>query len=289
MIHELGLGVEKDHITAISNYHRAIELNNAMAQFHLGYNYLHGGIGLTKNVDTAYKYVYAAAKDGYPDAEFLLGLMYRDGLLPKQAYFQGRLQAHNFDKTRYGQEAFYWFKNAADKKLPNALTQIARCHHDGVGTPVNAALATQYFERAISIPGKHIYSAQISYAQFLQKNGHDEKAFELYMTVSGISSDSSMISPLIVRTAKRTVAVYYLNNGNPIIPYRPNDGFDILSQLVTDGEKDPESHYWFAACFEEGVPGVCRVDLKKAFSHYLTSAKLGYAKAQFQVNTINNS
>ncbi|KAI8887438.1 HCP-like protein [Backusella circina FSU 941] len=290
LLYELGMGVNKDYTVAISNYNRAIELGDSMAKFRMGYNYLHGQIDLPQDIAKAYKLIYESAKSGYAEAEFTLGLMYRDNKLPDQVYIRQNFQPHHYDKKRNGQEALIWFRRAADKQLPNAVTQIARCYEDGVGTSVNHTIATEYFERALKIPGKHLGSAQMSYAQFLQRNGNDEKAFEMYFKAAGLNkTDGGFMyssSPIIIRTAKRTIAIYYLNNGNPHIPYRPKDGFNILKELVNLPNSDAESHYWFAACFEEGVPHVCEVDSGKAYSHYFISAKMGYSKAQFQVGVM---
>jgi TPR repeat protein len=281
------MGVRKDYTVAVSNYNRAIELGNSMAKFRMGYNYLHGQISLPQDIAQAYKLIYESAKSGNAEAEFTLGLMYRDNKLPDQVYIRQNFQPHHYDKKRNGQEALLWFRRAADKQLPNAVTQIARCYEDGIGISVNHTIATEYYERALKIPGKHLASAQMSYAQFLQSNGNDKKALEMYLKAAGFSrADGEIVyntSPLIIRSAKRTIAIYYLNRGNPHTPYLPEEGFNILTELVNLTNSDAESHYWFAACFEEGVPQVCEIDLDKAYSHFFISADMGYAKAQFQV------
>jgi TPR repeat protein len=245
-------------------------------------HYLHGGLSLDKDTSKAFVYLERAAKGGYAEAQYLLGIMYRDGRVPTTRSVRG-----SAENSRNKKEAFRWIRKAAAQNMHTAITQIANCYEEGVGTPVNHALATEYYEIATKIPGKHLASAQHSYARFLHKNGKYEKALEMYLFASGLERSPLNTCPPtapIARTAKRMVALLYLDQKDTTTPYKPKEAFELLNALASSDEGDADAHYWIAVCYEEGVPNVVDIDLYKSFDHYMISANLGSSDSQFQVH-----
>lgn len=263
-----------DPTMAVKHYETAADqFNHTMSEFRLGMHYLHGGLGLKQDSAKAFSYMERAAKGGFANAQYLLGMMYRDG--------------KGTDSKHHKKEAFYWIRKAAARRLPTAMTQIANCYEEGIGTAVNHALATEYYSMATRIPGKHLASAQQTFACFLHKRGQLDKALEMYLYAAGMKSNPLMpntsINPAIARTSKRMVAIFYLDEKDQTTPYEPRLAFDILTSLTKEGN-DPDAHYWIAVCYEEGVPNVVEKDLTMAYQHYLISANLGSSDSQFQVN-----
>ena len=245
-------------------------------------HYLHGGLDLGEDHTKAFHYLQRAANGGYADAQYLLGMMYRDGKVPHSGTRNSRQSSTEI--SRNNKEAFRWIRKAAAQRMHTAITQIANCYEEGVGTAVNYALAEEYYGIAVSIPGRHLPSAQQTYARFLHKNGKYEKALEMYLYASGIQSSPLNTHPpsqSISRTAKRMIALFYLDDKDTSTPYKPKEGFNILMSLAKS--EDADAHYWVAVCYEEGVPGVVDIDLSKSFEHYVISANLGMSDSQFQV------
>ncbi|RCI03839.1 hypothetical protein CU098_012107, partial [Rhizopus stolonifer] len=281
--YEFGKCVKADSMIAVHNYQTSAErYNHHMSEFRLGMHYLHGGLELEQDNAKAFYYLQRAAIGGYPDAQYLLGMMYRDGKVPSSGTKNSRQSSA--ETSRNNKEAFRWIRKAASQRMHTAITQIANCYEEGVGTAVNYALATEYYDIAISIPGKHLPSAQQTYARFLHKNGKYEKALEMYLYASGLKKsplNTHPSSPTIARAAKRMVALLYLDEKDTTTPFRPKEAFDILTSLAKSNDAD--AHYWIAVCYEEGVPGVVSIDLTKSFEHYVISANLGFSDSQFQV------
>jgi TPR repeat protein len=270
---------------AVQYYQTAADKHNhTMSELRLGMHYLHGGLGLTEDFSKAFFYIERAAKGGLANAQYLLGMMYRDGkVAPSTTKSLNYLSEKN---TKHKKEAFYWIRKAAAQRLPSAITQIANCYEEGVGTAVNHALATEYYDMATSMSGKHLASAQQTYACFLHKNGKYEQALEMYLYAAGMKPNplnTYPSSPAIARTSKRMVAIFYLDENDTSTPYEPRLAFDILTSLANTPEGDADAHYWIAVCYEEGVQNIIPKDLQKAYQHYLKSANLGSSDSQFQV------
>lgn len=246
-----------------------------MAEFRLGMHYFYGGLGLPKDYTKAFHYLDRAAHSGLANAQYMLGIMYRDGQVPNSKSIKTRKEI-----------AFRWIRKAAAQRLHTAITQLANCYEEGVGTPVNNDLATEYYEIATSIPGKYLPSAQQTYARFLHKTGNYKKALEYYLYASGMKSsplNTHPPIPSISRIAKRMVALLYLDEKDETTPFEPQQALDILISLANAPEGDADAQYWIAVCYEEGVSNIIPIDLSKAFDHYVLSANLGSSDSQFQV------
>ncbi len=75
-----------------------------------------------------------AAKAGQPAAQFYLGTKYQQG--------------KEIQKDQ--QQAFSWYKAAADQGLTAAQLNVGRMLADGIGTQKDETLARKYFEKAAS-------------------------------------------------------------------------------------------------------------------------------------------
>ncbi|KAI7906500.1 uncharacterized protein BX663DRAFT_548675 [Cokeromyces recurvatus] len=286
--YEFGNGVQADPILAVQYYQNAADrYSHPMAGFRLGLHYLHGGLNLLKDNAKAFYYLERAAKSGYPDAQYLIGMMYRDGKVPSTTRSSPRMYSNGDTiSTRHKKEAFRWIRRAALQDMHTAITQMANFYEEGVGCPVNYSLAEEYYEIAVSKPGKHLPSAQQTYARFLHKNGHYQRALDMYLYASGMKQSLLNTYPpsdIISRTAKRMVALFYLDEKDTTTPFKPKEAFDILTSLTHLPGSDADAEYWIAVCHEEGVGDIIPKNLSLAYKHYVISANLGSSDSQFQV------
>ena len=129
-MYQYGEGVEKDTAKALEYYQQAISLDNAAAAFNLGYMYYHGD-GVEQSYEEAAKYYTLSDELGESAAATALGDMYYFGLLGKVDY----------------QKSVAYYRKAAEKD-GWAMYNLAYAYQFGKGTPVNYALAREYYEKA---------------------------------------------------------------------------------------------------------------------------------------------
>lgn len=202
-------------------------------------------------------------------------MMYRDNKIPGVR-----------ESSQNKKEALRLFRQAASQSVHPAIIETALCYERGIGAAINHATATQYYEIAVSIPGRYLPAAQLTFAIFLHKNGKYKTALDLYSLAAGITRSDLNTHPApkdVECTAKLVIALFYLDDKDTTTPYRPKEAFEMLNNLTKNSTQSGEVHYWIAVCYEEGVSGVVESDLSKAFEHYMISAKLKYSDSQFQV------
>lgn len=79
-LYERGEGVKADPVQAVRWYEMAARQQHGLAQLRLGEIYLVGGADVSRDFGKAHLWLIRAAKSGVPDAQYALGIMYRDGL-----------------------------------------------------------------------------------------------------------------------------------------------------------------------------------------------------------------
>jgi TPR repeat protein len=116
---------------ALRWFRQAAEQGAAEAQYNLGVMY-RDGLGVPQNIEKAIKLFEQAAKQGYAKAKCSLGVMYRDGQgMPKN------------DK-----EAMKLFEQAAKQGLAEAQYNLGLMYEEGQGVPQNKKEALKWFELA---------------------------------------------------------------------------------------------------------------------------------------------
>lgn len=96
----------------------------------------HYGIGVEKNLDTAEKWYYKAAKDGDNEvAQYYYGL-----------WFQDKAETTKFtDRYNNYSNAFYWFEQASNKDYADAQYCLGYCYECGNGTSPSLTHAQRYY------------------------------------------------------------------------------------------------------------------------------------------------
>lgn len=97
----------------------------------------------TRNIEQALKWNLEAARLDDPDAQYNLGIIYREGLGVRQDYA----------------EAARWFRLAAEQKHPKAQVELGIAHILGRGVPQDLAAAEEWiiepalggYQRAITL------------------------------------------------------------------------------------------------------------------------------------------
>ncbi|MEZ0222997.1 MAG: tetratricopeptide repeat protein [Alphaproteobacteria bacterium] len=113
----------------------AAENGDPQSQFVLGYAYMHGN-GVQQNNKEASKWFLKAAEQGDPRAQYALGVLYAEGMGVTQNYKRG----------------LHWFLKATEQySIVQALAQYAvgRLYAEGKGVNRNYHEAKQWFHKAI--------------------------------------------------------------------------------------------------------------------------------------------
>ncbi|ORZ19370.1 hypothetical protein BCR42DRAFT_217316 [Absidia repens] len=290
IMHETGQGVIKDHSLATHYYKVAANQDDAVAHYVLGIHYLLGQILLKQDYHQAGKHLMRSARAGFTPSQRVIGLMYSQGLLATQ---QDDQQRRKDEKS-----ALVWFRRAASHGDVRALGLVGYCYEFGRGAAVNYDIALQYYQKAARIVSPFQCPALVAVATLLHRMNRHHDALNWYTRASNFdlshqqitlhdasttADDSGSFKEIhrAKRAATLMVARYHLHGWTGI--KRPSTAFALLSQLTLDNTTDGHAHYWMAACFEEGIFGVCNRDLYKAYHHYYTAAISGDIDAQFQV------
>lgn len=127
-MYQLGHGVQKNKLTAISWYRKASDQGYAEAQRSLADMYWHDR-GALKNQDDAARLYRLAAENGDPQAQIMLGSLYRTG----SAGFR-------LDKA----ESYAWTMKAAEAGYVPAQATVSMMLMAGIGAPSDRIQALKW-------------------------------------------------------------------------------------------------------------------------------------------------
>ena len=131
-------------------YREAADKGDADAQFRLGFDYLIGAEGLSKDHSKAVEWMTKAADQGEVRAQYQLGLFYENGNGVPQDY----------------KNAVKWYKEAADQGEVRAQYQLGLFYENGNGVPQDYKKAAKWYKKA-SVQGHR--SAQYHLGLFYEK------------------------------------------------------------------------------------------------------------------------
>lgn len=130
---EDGRGVAQDYAKAAALYKQAFDAGSAFGAGALGY-LTEKGLGVAADAVEAVRLYRISAEGGEAFAQRNMGIMYAEGL--------GGLE-------KSAEEAFKFYKLAADQNYAPAYLDIAKALRDGVGTTADAAEAERYLRLAL--------------------------------------------------------------------------------------------------------------------------------------------
>ena len=153
---------QKKYEEALDLIRKLAAQGHAESQGHLAYCY-QTGVGVLKNLKTAFQYHKLAAENGYKESKFNLGYCYQHGI--------------GIEKNP--QKAYHWYGIAAKEGLKEAQYVYGTCHQFGIGTQVNAEEAFKWYN--LSAEQGHIPAyANLSFCYFKSfgTRRNYKKAFE---------------------------------------------------------------------------------------------------------------
>ena len=125
------LGVAKDYVQAVKWYSEAAEQNYAEAQYTLGICYRDGN-GVAKDYVEAVKWYLKAAQQNYVWAQYNLGVCYHDGKGVAKDYV----------------EAVKWFRKAGEQNDAQAQYNLGICYGEGRGVAKDYMEAVKWYSKA---------------------------------------------------------------------------------------------------------------------------------------------
>ena len=127
MMHNNGIGTQRDPKQAFAWFQKAAASNDPLGAYKLGCYYDGQGAGVVaSDSNEALKYKLVAAKAGYALAQHDVALLY--------------------DRQENSEEAVKWWKMAGDQGYPRALYNLSGSYFQGKGAPKDLSLAYAYFK-----------------------------------------------------------------------------------------------------------------------------------------------
>jgi TPR repeat protein len=133
MMHNNGIGTQRDIKQAFEWFKKAAASNDPLGAYKLGCYYDGQGADVVaSDANEALKYKLVAAKAGYALAQHDVALLY--------------------DRQENPEEAVKWWKMAADQGYPKALYNLSGAYFQGKGVPKDLALAYAYYKLSNLVP-----------------------------------------------------------------------------------------------------------------------------------------
>jgi TPR repeat protein len=160
-----GQGTAKDLVKAAALYEKAANQNDVNASAMLGGMLLHGE-GVQKDRERALRLLIYGAQNGHVIAQFNLGCLYLTG---------------NENVNQSIDKALALLKEAADKKMPDALEKLGTLYEEGNLVPRDLNLALKYYDQLIALGDDLGLMAQARiYQKGLRGEKSEMKAIEFY-------------------------------------------------------------------------------------------------------------
>lgn len=199
--YEKGNGIQKDSAQAIKMYDEAVSAGyrelieelevhanrgNIFRQMYLAHCFLEGK-GVDKNEQMVIKYYTMAANGGSRDAQYALGMYYKERDDKQNAikyfkaaskhadatamYWVGKLAMSVSQSEQDKQDAFGSLLRAADAGHIDALYEVSQCYMNGEGTTASPSSAVSFMKKA-AVRGHAEAAWQLAHA-FVKGNGVD--------------------------------------------------------------------------------------------------------------------
>jgi TPR repeat protein len=161
LVYFLGEEVPRDDAQAVEWFRKAAEQGNPDAQFGLGLLYRDGERGVPRDDAQAVEWFRKAAEQGYADAQFGLGLMYDMG------------EGVSEDDA----QAVEWYRKAAEQGYAKAQYLLGMMHAAGTGAPKDLVIAHKWANLAASSgeKGAHEYLASLERNMTEEQRAEAEK------------------------------------------------------------------------------------------------------------------
>lgn len=115
---------------ALDEYRKLVDEGSVAAQLRIGWLYQEG-LGVSRDLEEAYRWYKKAADTNYPAGQFYVGVLY---------WLQKKYE-----------KAFEWFEKAAAQDYVPAIFRLGEAYQFGEGVGVDRDRANNYFERAAAM------------------------------------------------------------------------------------------------------------------------------------------
>ena len=137
MMHNNGIGTQKDPRQAFEWFQKSAASNNPLGAYKLGCYYDGQGAGVVgSDSNEALKYKLVSAKAGYALAQHDVAILY--------------------DRQGNSEEALKWWKKAGDQGYPRSLYSLSIAYSAGKGAPKDVSLSYAYFKLSKLAPKKNV-------------------------------------------------------------------------------------------------------------------------------------
>jgi TPR repeat protein len=137
MMHNNGIGTQKDPRQAFEWFQKSAASNDPLGAYKLGCYFAGQGAGIvTSDSNEALKYKLISAKAGYALAQHDVAILY--------------------DRQGNPEEALKWWKMAGDQGFPMALYSLSMSYSAGKGTTKDLSLSYAYFKLSKLAPKKNV-------------------------------------------------------------------------------------------------------------------------------------
>ena len=137
MMHNNGIGTQKDPRQAFEWFQKSAASNNPLGAYKLGCYYDGQGAGVVgSDSNEALKYKLVSAKAGYALAQHDVAILY--------------------DRQGNSEEALKWWKMAGDQGYPRSLYSLSIAYSAGKGAPRDVSLSYAYFKLSKLAPKKNV-------------------------------------------------------------------------------------------------------------------------------------
>ena len=191
-----------DYARALDYFRKGEQIGDATSINSLGYHYQYG-LGVTKNLSTAFRYYQKAANTGNKYGQFNVGLFYLNGYFvekneakalafykrsadqgfPMAMYEIGRIYGLGLGLTKNSYESYKWYKKGADLDHPESVGMVGMYHIDDVIGQYNSEKAVRYLKKAIELGANNaIFYLQLGDMYFKGEGTNKDlyKAYENY-------------------------------------------------------------------------------------------------------------
>ncbi|MBR1228995.1 MULTISPECIES: tetratricopeptide repeat protein [unclassified Bradyrhizobium] len=137
MMHNNGIGTQKDRRQAFEWFQKSAGSNDPLGAYKLGCYYDGQGAGVvTSDTNEALKYKLVSAKAGYALAQHDVAILY--------------------NRQGNSEEALKWWKMAGDQGHPQSLYSLSISYSAGKGAPRDLSLSYAYFKLSKLAPQKNV-------------------------------------------------------------------------------------------------------------------------------------
>lgn len=218
--------------------------------------YLIKGKSMPKDADQAFRYLSLAAETGHDDALVELGNFYFDGA---------------GDRAPDQEEAFGYYRQAAEKDVPRGWELVGYCLYEGKGAPQNRQEALGWYEKAAE---QGLYN---SYYMMGMIYGYDEALFNYEKAVSCFEKSARLgQTDALVR-----LGTMHLRGVGVITP----DHKKAFSYFIQATQAD-NSHGWEWAAYCHYWGYGTSQNRQKALAFYQKAAQKGLSHSQYMLGYI---